>query len=91
MGVTRTYWDTIYVNPEKQNVQMMSGVDFKLGLCFNRAAFQNNLVLSQDRVVKIKFYQYKRNGTSESYQYFDVVPIKSDSTKYFDQTTNVYQ
>lgn len=64
MGVTRTYWDSIYVTPEKQKVQMVSGIDFKFALCFAQSAFTKNLVLGQDKVVKIKFYQYYRNGSA---------------------------
>lgn len=70
---------------------MVTGVDFKLALCFDRYAFENNMVVGQDRVANIKFYQYRRNGSAEEYKYYDVWPIKSDSTRYFEATTNVYE
>lgn len=70
---------------------MTTGIDFKLAICFHQLAFDNNLVMGQDKVVNIKFYQYRRNGTTEEYKYYDVFPIRSDSSNYFDATTNMYQ
>ena len=63
MSVTKIYMDEIFVAPEDMHVDMISGDDFKMAICFNQLAFDNNLVISQDRVADISFYQYERNGS----------------------------
>lgn len=50
----------------------------------NANAFENNLVVGEDRVGDVKFYQYHRDEEQQSTQYYDPVWINDDPTQYFD-------
>lgn len=73
MGVTRTYWDQIYVAPENQTIKSTTGKQFRAAICISSGAFYGNLVIGQERIADFKFYQYKRQGTTENYYYYDLV------------------
>ena len=45
---------------------MVTGEDFKMALCvLNEAAFTNNVIVGEDRVADVKFFQYSRDGSKE--------------------------
>ena len=91
MGVVRTYWDEIFVPPEHQSLNMTTGSELRTVMCFPEPAFTNNFVISNDRVINVQFYQYKRNKTQEEYTYYDTIPMQYENNPYFDKSDVYYQ
>lgn len=53
MNVQRTYWDSIYENPEAKNIDLVTGKNFRMALCFPSAAINSNLITTLSRKVNV--------------------------------------